>query len=519
MLLVPNELSSTTCVLDWLSKTVDKPAGEKLLEFMKHRQDELEQMFKNNPKGFEARIDEIRTEIRELDHKNIAEYLTKLIKENKEYANKFVIDWQKEMGFGLKSARFFKSGDSLCTYAGDWFCSELDFQLHFCNDIQALHMHEAYAHECAYPNKIGGRQVNFQYVFGNDNVKFETIDALPYLKEPCAYANDDHDSSRQSNGEFCTNNFYDTEMIATKKILKGQSITCKYNRPSLGGEQVKEDPGLQRNYNGNLKRTKSLLPWLEHNGFTLLSSIGILYTYPDTESKINDLIIQEKKRYTDNPTQGMRILLLKLLNWFEKASLDPIFRLIKQRFKLLKSYIKKTQTTFKAIKMEELFDKTILEYENFRMHSFPRFESVTNAFIDRNKLPDTCPTGFNFNEILRWYLHKDTIASGEKTQALRTLRESFAWLKATKLIDNVNPIVERAVTLLLIHDANKDRIKDVFEAAIAVYGDQAKDSMLKHIDSIREIVRKTQIDRQYVDSKNEALKIIDFCKPLLSSLP
>ena len=177
MLLVPNELSSTTCVLDWLSKTVDKPAGEKLLEFMKHRQDELEQMFKNNPKGFEARMDEIRTEIRELDHKNIAEYLTKLIKENKEYANKFVIDWQKEMGFGLKSARFFKSGDSLCTYAGDWFCSELDFQLHFCNDIQALHMHEAYAHECAYPNKIGGRQVNFQYVFGNDNVKFETIDA------------------------------------------------------------------------------------------------------------------------------------------------------------------------------------------------------------------------------------------------------------------------------------------------------------------------------------------------------
>ena len=215
----------------------------------------------------------------------------------------------------------------------------------------------------------------------------------------------------------------------------------------------------------------------------------------------------------------MRILLLKLLNWFEKASLDPLFGPIRDRFDKLKSYIEETQTTFQTIKMEELFDKTILEYENFRMHSFPRFESVTNAFIDRNKLPDTCPTGFNFNEILRWYLHKDTIASSEKTQALRTLRESFAWLKATNLIDDGNPIVDRAVTLLLIHDANKKRIKDVFEAAIAVYGDQAKDSMLKHIDAIREIARHAKKNCQYVDLKDEALEIIDFCKTSLSSLP
>ena len=464
-------------------------------------------------------MDKIRTKIQELDNESIAEYLTKLIKQNDEYASKFVIDWQKDTGFGLKSDKLFERGDSLCTYAGDWFCSELDFQLHFCNDIQALHMHEAYAHECAYPNKIGGHKVNFKYVFDNDNVKFETIDALPYLKEPCAYANDDHDSSRQPNGEFCTNDYYDTEMIARRKILKGQSITCKYNRPSLGGEQVKEDPGLQRNYNVNLKQTKLLPEWLKQNGCTFYTRIGELFSLVDLKPKIRKLILEEQQKYTDNPTQGMRILLLKLLNWFEKASLDPFFGPIRDRFDKLKSYIEETQTTFQTIKMEDLFDKTILEYENFRMHSFPRFESVTNAFIDRNKLPDTCPTGFNFNEILRWYLHKDTIASGEKTQALTTLRKSFKWLNTTKLIGNVNPIVDRAVTLLLIHDANKDRIKDVFEEVIAVYGDQAKDSMLNHIDAIRKIVGKTQSDRQYVDAKNEALKIIDSCTTSLSSLP
>ena len=200
VLLVPNELSSKTCVLDLFSKKPQNAAGKELLKRMQHRQNNLEAMFKTKSAEFELKMDQIRTEIQKLDNESIAAYLTKLIKENKKYANKFVIDWKKEMGFGLKSARTFGKGEELCTYAGDWYSSELDFQLHFCNDIQALRMHEAYAHECAYPNKVRGKGVNFQYVFGNDNVKFETIDAFPYLKEPCAYANDGQEKKSVNNG-------------------------------------------------------------------------------------------------------------------------------------------------------------------------------------------------------------------------------------------------------------------------------------------------------------------------------